>query len=119
MAKQVRATRVRILCDSRLVINQVNEEFEAKEHRMIDYLKEVKLLQSQFKGVDIFQISQGSNSYVDSFATLVSLVNDSLTRIIAVKFSLFRAPATQKKLTGWVYILFWRMLRKEAFSRIS
>lgn len=46
MAKQARASRVRVLCDSRLVVNQVNGEFEAKEHKMIDYLKEVKLLQS-------------------------------------------------------------------------
>lgn len=41
MAKQAGAKRLRLQCDFRLVVNQVNGEFKAKEYRMIYYLKEV------------------------------------------------------------------------------
>ena len=39
--------------DFLLVVNQVNGEFEAKDQRMVSYLKEVRNLKGQFESVDI------------------------------------------------------------------
>ena len=75
-------------------MNRVNGEFEAKEQRMIDYLKEVKTLQAQFEILDILQISQGSNSYIDFLITLALSMSNSLPKIIMVEFLLF--PSTNR-----------------------
>lgn len=45
MAKQVGATKIKIFCDSYHVTNQVNEEFEAWDERIVKYWTEVKALQ--------------------------------------------------------------------------
>ena len=58
MSKQVGVERIRMHFDSWLVISQVNGEFEAKDQRMVSYLKEVGILKHQFKEVEISQISR-------------------------------------------------------------
>ena len=60
-------------------------EFKAKDQRMISYLKEVEILKYRFKKVEISHISRGSNSHVDSLATLASLMADPLARIVSVE----------------------------------
>lgn len=44
MSKQVGEDRVQLYCDSRLVVSQIMGKFEAKDHKMISYLKEVGIL---------------------------------------------------------------------------
>lgn len=51
MSRQVGAKRIQMHCDSLLVISQANGEFEAKDQRMMSYLKEVGILKHQFKKV--------------------------------------------------------------------
>ena len=46
MSKQVGAKRIQTHCDSRLVLSQVIGEFEAKDQRMVSYLKEVGVLKN-------------------------------------------------------------------------
>lgn len=46
MARKVGAAKVKVFCDSRLVSNQVNGEFEARDERMVKYWTEVKALQN-------------------------------------------------------------------------
>lgn len=53
MSKQAGAVKLRLHCDTRLVVNQVNGEFEAKDQRIVSYLKEVRALKGQFEKVDI------------------------------------------------------------------
>ena len=60
-------------------------EFKAKDQRMISYLKEVGILKYQFKKVEISHISRGSNSHVNSLATLASSMADPLLRIVSVE----------------------------------
>jgi len=43
------------------------------------------MLKSQFKKVDILQISRGNNSHADSLATLASLVANPFSRIVSVE----------------------------------
>lgn len=46
-------TKLRLHYNSRLVVNQVNGDIEAKDQRMVSYSKEVKTLRDQFESVDI------------------------------------------------------------------
>lgn len=46
MARKVGAAKVKVFYDSRLVTNQVNGEFEARDERMVKYWTEVKALQN-------------------------------------------------------------------------
>jgi len=67
------------------VVSKVVGEFEAKDQRMISYLKEVGVMKWQFKQLEISHISRGSNSHVDSLATLASTVANPLSRIVSVE----------------------------------
>lgn len=44
MSKQIGEDRVQLYCDSRLVVSQVVGEFEAKNQRMMSYLREVGVM---------------------------------------------------------------------------
>ena len=61
------------------------DEFEAKDQRMMSYLREVGMLKCQFKRLEISHISRGNNSHVESLAILASSVEDPLPRIVAVE----------------------------------
>ena len=85
MLKQIGADRVQLYCDSRLVVSQVVGEFEAKDQRMMSYLREVGVMKCQFKQLEVPHISRGGNSHVDSLATLASTVVAPLPRIVSVE----------------------------------
>ena len=72
-------------CDSWLVVSQITGKIEAKDQRMISYLKDVGILKYQFKKVEISHISRGSNSHVNSLATLASLVADPFPRVVSIE----------------------------------
>ena len=44
---------VEIFSDSRLVVGQVKEELEAKDVRMLDYLNQLRHLQSRFESFSL------------------------------------------------------------------
>ena len=58
-----------VYLDSRLIVNQVEGSFEAKDPRMIDYLRLVKQTMSLFQQVRLIQIAWGQNRQADSLAT--------------------------------------------------
>ncbi|GJZ80950.1 reverse transcriptase domain-containing protein [Tanacetum coccineum] len=58
--------------DSRLVANQVNEMYVAKEADMIQYLEKVKTLTSSFKAFSIRQISRSENKKADALSKIAS-----------------------------------------------
>ena len=53
ISKQAEVAKLQQHYDFLLVVNQVNGEFEAKDQRMVSYLKEVRNLKGQFESVDI------------------------------------------------------------------
>ena len=57
----LRAPEIKVYSDSRLVINQVLGNFEAKDPRMISYLQLVKQTMSQFQSVRVIQIARRQN----------------------------------------------------------
>ena len=52
-AEKLEAKDVEIYLDSRLVVSQVDESFEAKDFRMVEYLKLVGQLMGKFQKVKV------------------------------------------------------------------
>ena len=71
--------------DSRLIVNQVKGNFEAKDPRMIDYLRLVKQTMSLFQKVRLIQIGRTQNKHADSLATLASSLTEEVQRLIKVE----------------------------------
>ena len=87
---------VRLYSDSRLVVGQVNGNFETQDERMQGYLAKVQNARAQFKGFILKQIPRGQNSHADSLAMLATLLELSLPWVVIIEkmdiSSLTRAP---------------------------
>ena len=84
-----------VFSNSRLVVDQVKGELEAKDVRMQGYLSQVKHLQLDFESFDMSHISRSGNTHVDSLATLVASSAQGLPRVILVE-DLRRADRVKK-----------------------
>ena len=85
MVQRMGGKSVRVFSDSRLVINQVNGEFEAKDERIQGYLSQVKCLQSEFDSLDLLHIPRNGNAHADSLAMLATSSAQDLPRVILVE----------------------------------
>ena len=63
---------VKVFSDSKLVVDQVKEEFEVKDERMQGYLSQVKCLQSEFESFNLLHILRSGNAYANSLAMLAT-----------------------------------------------
>ena len=63
---------IEMFSDSRLVIGQVKDEFEARDERMQGYLSWVRHLQSGFESFDLLHIPRSGNAHADYLATLAT-----------------------------------------------
>nr|GEU35421.1 reverse transcriptase domain-containing protein [Tanacetum cinerariifolium] len=72
IAGQTRVQNLQANVDSKLVANQVNEIYIAKESSMIRYLEKVKNLASTFKEFSIKQIPRGENKKADTLSKITS-----------------------------------------------
>ena len=66
------AQDVEVYSDSRLVVNQVQGNFEARDSRMKAYLQAVKQIMNKFSTVKVAQVGRAQNRHADSLATLAS-----------------------------------------------
>ena len=71
-AKAARATSVVIYCDSQVITNQVNGDYECKGERMKRYLDQVKRRVDDLKA-KIIQIPRGENEQADRLAKATSI----------------------------------------------
>nr|GEX92787.1 reverse transcriptase domain-containing protein [Tanacetum cinerariifolium] len=71
--------------DSKLVANQVNEIYTAKESSMIRYLEKVKNLASTFKGFSIKQIPRGENKKAGALSKVTSTSFAHLSKQVLVE----------------------------------
>ena len=71
LAKAARATSIVIYCDSQVVTNQVNGDYECKGEKMKRYLDQVKRRVDDLKA-KIIQIPRGENEQADRLAKAVS-----------------------------------------------
>ncbi|XP_075640563.1 uncharacterized protein LOC142612345 [Castanea sativa] len=85
MVKHLGGKVVRVFCDSRLVVGQVNGEFEAKDERMKSYLKRVQGVLGLFDSFKVQQIPRGHNSHADSLAMLATSLGSKLPRMVMVE----------------------------------
>ena len=73
MAKDVKAEKLEIYSDSMLVIQQLKDEYDAKDEGMIQYLKVVRCLVSDFLYWNINKIPRSENAEVDRLSKYVSI----------------------------------------------
>ena len=69
---------VEVYSDSRLVVNQVQGNFEARDFRMKEYLRVVKQIIGKFCTTNVTQIVRGRNRHADSLATLASAMTEDI-----------------------------------------
>ena len=76
------AKEVKVYSDSRLVVNQVQGSFEAKDPRMMEYLRLAKQTMDCFLSVKVVQVARGQNWHTDFLATLASSSTEGIPRLI-------------------------------------
>ncbi|KAM2932232.1 hypothetical protein FF1_040327 [Malus domestica] len=91
LAKHFWVKQIEIISDSQLVVNQVTNNFDAKDNSMVAYLAKTQLLLKHFH-YQITQVPRAANSHVDALARLASVVEDKIGRKIQVE--LLAAPST-------------------------
>ena len=82
------AEHVTVYSDSQLVVNQVNEDYRARDDQMIQYLGRVKALIARFTRFTLLRIPREQNSQADALAKLASTTDMKLPRTVTV----FRLP---------------------------
>ncbi|GJX84004.1 reverse transcriptase domain-containing protein [Tanacetum coccineum] len=71
--------------DSRLVANQVNGTYVAKETNMVRYLEKVKTLTSSFKAFSIKQVPRSENKKADALSKITSTSFAHLSKQVLVE----------------------------------
>ena len=59
--------------------------FETKDPQMMEYLRLLRQIMSQFLKANVAQVARGQNRYADSLATLVSSLTEEVPRLIKVE----------------------------------
>ncbi|XP_050258808.1 uncharacterized protein LOC126703779 [Quercus robur] len=85
VASDLGAKEVEVYLDSRLVVNQVQGSFEAKDPWMMEYLQLVKQTMDRFLSVRVTQVARGQNRHANSLATLTSSSTENIPRLIKVE----------------------------------
>ena len=85
MVNKLKGEVIEVYSDSRLVVGQVNEEFEAQDECMQRYLIRIKQARVQFKGFTLKQITRGQNSHADFLAILATSLGSNLPWVVIVK----------------------------------
>nr|XP_023892690.1 uncharacterized protein LOC112004688 [Quercus suber] len=90
---KIGARNVEVFSDSRLVVNQVQGHFEARDPRMKVYLHVAKQIMGEFVTVKISQVGLVQNRHVNSLAALASSNIEDVPRMIRVE--LIAEPSIQ------------------------
>ena len=74
-----------IQSDSKLVVKQIKEEYEAKEERMQKYLRLTRHLTREFDKVEFVQVTKNQNVLADEISKLASLEEGGLSKNLTVE----------------------------------
>ncbi|GJZ01275.1 reverse transcriptase domain-containing protein [Tanacetum coccineum] len=85
IAEQMGVENLQENVDSRLVANQVNGTYVAKETDMIRYLEKVKTLTSSFKAFSIKQVPRNENKKADALSKIASTSFAHLSKQVLVE----------------------------------
>ena len=96
MVQRMGGKSVKVFSDSRLVVNQIKGEFEAKDERVQGYLSQVKCLQSKFDSFDLLHIPKNGNTHADSLTMLATSSAHDFPRVILVE-DLYKPTETRRE----------------------
>ena len=85
MVQRMGGKAVKMFSDSRLIVDEVGGELEARDLRMQEYLNQVRHLQLGFESFNLSQIPRSRNTHADSLATLATSSVQSLPQLIIVE----------------------------------
>ncbi|GJR69623.1 reverse transcriptase domain-containing protein [Tanacetum coccineum] len=85
IAEQMGIKNLQANVDSRLVANQVNGSYVAKESGMVQYLEKVKTLASNFKEFSIKQVPRSENKKADALSKIASTSFAHLSKQVLVE----------------------------------
>ncbi|XP_076920548.1 uncharacterized protein LOC143581716 [Bidens hawaiensis] len=77
--------RIRAHVDSLLVANQVNGDYEAEDHKMIEYLKKTRELLQGFQEAKVMHIPRSQNKKADAISKLASVAFGHLAKEVRVE----------------------------------
>lgn len=86
LAQTVGMDNLEAFYDSQLVATQFYREYEAREERMIAYMKAAQELASKFVIFQLPKVSRGENTIADALVSLASTSNPNLRLIISVEY---------------------------------
>ena len=90
LARAVRAKNLKVCGDSRLVVTQVNKEFEAKDDTMAKYLRVVKGILTQCYEWYIEHVPREENTTVDALSQFTSSKIENYPR--SIYFQVLKTP---------------------------
>ena len=85
MVQKMGGKAVKVFSDSKLVVDQVRGDLEARDPRMQKYLCQIRSIQAKFEVFDLSHIPKGGNTHADSLATLATSSAQDLPRVILVE----------------------------------
>ena len=85
LKKALGAKNLLVQNDSKLVIGQIKEEYEAKEERMQKYLRLTKHLTQEFNRVEFVQVPKSQNILVDKISKLALSEEGGLSMCLAME----------------------------------
>jgi len=95
LAHQMGAENIQVFGDSQLIINQVQEEYQAKDDSMIQYLAVAQRLIKKFKSCKLTQIPREQNSQADTLANLGSALETNSQ--MSIPLLVLQWPATMEE----------------------
>ena len=85
LKKALGAKNLLVQNDSKLVIGQIKEKYEAKEERMQKYLRLTKHLTQEFNRVEFVQVPKSQNMVVDKISNLALSKEGGLSMGLAME----------------------------------
>ena len=73
---------VEIQADSQSVYNQLSDQFQVREEKMMIYLKNAKQMVGLFQEVEVKQISRNENYRADMLARMAAIVDPKLPKSV-------------------------------------
>ena len=85
IVQKIGGKTVKVFLDSKLVIDQVRGDLEARDPRMLKFLGQVRSIETRFEFFELSHIPRGGNTHADSLAILTTSTAQDLPRVILVE----------------------------------
>ena len=86
LAKELKVSYLKLYNDSQLVVNQVNETYQAKGEKMVPYLEKAKKLIRSILSFTIEVVLRSKNSHANALAKLISTKDTKLLNAVSMEF---------------------------------